>query len=134
MIKVGLIGYGYWGRNLFRNLSADPKFDVRAVAEPREDRIELVRSLAPTIRTTAEAEDTIGDVDIDAVVIATPVRYHFSMASSAIEAGKHVLVEKPMAFSEDEAWGAERAANFARPELLLASCGSVGLYRLSPPS
>lgn len=100
MIRIGLIGFGYWGPNLLRNFAATPGLQVTAVADAR---IERLASLNPAIRRSADAYDLINDTDIDAVAVATPVATHFPFAAAAIRAGKHVLVEKPMTASAAEA-------------------------------
>jgi predicted dehydrogenase len=93
--RIGLIGLGYWGANLFRNLSASSEFRLTAVADVSESRRNAVRQRFPTGKLLASASE-IFDEDIDAVAIATPVATHFDLARRAILAGKHVLVEKPM--------------------------------------
>lgn len=101
MRKIGLIGFGYWGTNLFRNLSMSPDFELAAVAEMSEARRAKLSQLYGG-RITASALDVIEDKTIDAVVIATPVATHFDLARRAILAGKHVLIEKPMCASVAE--------------------------------
>jgi len=103
VIKSGLIGYGYWGTNLFRNLMASPLFDMAMVADQSAARRETVSTLFPGGRVTASADDLIDDPDIEAVFIATPVATHFALALRAINAGKHVFVEKPICSSSAEA-------------------------------
>jgi predicted dehydrogenase len=103
MIKVGLIGYGYWGPNLLRNFASNPAFEVVAVADAREARRAEVRRWSPTAKLAESGEDIIAMPDIDAVAIATPVATHYRFARQALEAGKHVLVEKPMSANSEEA-------------------------------
>jgi len=103
VIKTGLIGYGYWGTNLFRNLMANPLFDLVMVAEQGEARREAVGKLFGSGRVTASAEELLDDLAIEAVFIATPVATHFPLALRAINAGKHVFVEKPICSSSAEA-------------------------------
>ena len=103
MIRIGVIGYGYWGPNLVRNFADRPDARVTVVADRRPDRLEEAQRRYPTIRVTAEASDLIADPAVDAVVIATPVALHFDLATAALRAGKHVLVEKPIAATSDEA-------------------------------
>lgn len=95
MLKVGLVGYGYWGANLFRNLSISRHFRVVAVADQSEARrIALHQIYNGQIAAAGAA--IVADKEIEAVVIATPVATHFDLARQAILAGKHVLVEKPV--------------------------------------
>ena len=96
MITVGLIGYGYWGPNLLRNLQASGRFEVKAIAEPESERLELARRAAPGASGCADAREVLERRDIAAVLIATPVATHHALARQAIERGKHVLVEKPL--------------------------------------
>ena len=103
MIKVGVIGYGYWGPNLVRNFMAAPDSAVTRVCDLRDERIAPLRKLYPGIKTCSNSTDLINDPQIDAVVIATPVSSHFELALEALRAGKHVLVEKPLATRSDHA-------------------------------
>ena len=97
MIHVGIIGYGYWGPNLVRNFYETPGATVSCVSDLRAERLKQVQARYPTIRVTQDHRDLIDDPAVDLVVIATPVSTHFELALSAIKAGKHVLVEKPLA-------------------------------------
>jgi predicted dehydrogenase len=103
MINVGVIGYGYWGPNLVRNYLGDPDCTVAMVCDRDLARLQKVSALYPAIRLTASAEDLINDPGVDAVVIATPVDGHFALAMAALQAGKHVMVEKPIASTADQA-------------------------------
>lgn len=102
MIKIGIIGYGYWGPNLVRNFFGQKNCIVKAVADARPQRLEQLAHLYPNINGVKDANDIITNPEIDAVVIATPVFTHFSLAKQALENGKHVLLEKPMASSVEE--------------------------------
>ena len=103
MIKIGVIGYGYWGPNLVRNFAEVKDARVTMVADRRAERLAQVERRYPGVRVTTDAAALIRDQSVDAVVIATPVEYHFDLAMSALSAGKHVLVEKPIASSSDQA-------------------------------
>lgn len=103
MIKVGVIGYGYWGPNLVRNFMAAPGSSVEAVCDLKEERLAPLRKLYPSVRTSNDTRELIRDPTVDAVVIATPVSSHFDLAMEALRAGKHVLVEKPLAATSGEA-------------------------------
>jgi predicted dehydrogenase len=96
MIRVGLIGYGYWGPNLLRNFSELPNVSVAAVADLRPAQLDAVSRRYPAIKTTAYFEDIITDKTIDAVLVATPVSTHFELGMAALKAGKHLWIEKPM--------------------------------------
>ena len=95
-IKLGVIGYGYWGPNLVRNFIEVPGSQVVAVSDLRSDVLVKVRTRYPTINTTINHQELISDPTIDAIAIATPVSTHFELAMQALKAGKHVLVEKPI--------------------------------------
>jgi len=96
MIKIGVIGCGYWGPNLIRNMTKVRDCEVVAVADERVDRLESVRFLNPGMRLTTSARELIESDSIDGIVIATPISTHFELARACLAAGKHVLIEKPM--------------------------------------
>ena len=102
-VKIGIIGYGYWGPNLLRNFLANDKCAVQCVSDFRKERLALINKNYPTVTTTVNADDIINSPDIDAVVIATPVFTHYELAKKALEKNKHVLIEKPMTSSVSEA-------------------------------
>jgi predicted dehydrogenase len=102
-MRIGVIGYGYWGPNLVRNFAETPDAEVVAVADLKQDRLDLVRRRCPAIEVTNDVRRVIRDPHIDAVAIATPVSTHFPLAMEALEAGKHVLIEKPMTATSEEA-------------------------------
>ncbi len=96
-VRIGLIGYGYWGPNLLRNFIKSPDCEVAAVADRDEARLAGAVALYPKLQALRSADELLRDKGIDAVVISTPISTHFELASRALEQGKHVLVEKPMA-------------------------------------
>jgi len=103
MIGVSVIGYGYWGPNLVRNFAEAPGSHVVAVSDLRSERLALARSRYPVIETTTDYRDLIADARTDAIAIATPVSTHFELVRQALQAGKHVLVEKPLAATSEQA-------------------------------
>jgi predicted dehydrogenase len=103
MTGVGVIGYGYWGPNLVRNFSESSTSRVVAVSDRRPARLAKAMERYPSIRTSVSPCDLIADPSVDAVAIATPVSTHFELAMEALKAGKHVLVEKPLAASSQQA-------------------------------
>ena len=103
MIKIGIIGYGYWGPNLVRNFSECGAAEVRAVSDLRPERLKPVAARYPAIQTTTQYRDLLDNPGIDAIAIATPVSTHFDLALQALKAGKHVLVEKPFTATADQA-------------------------------
>lgn len=96
MINIGVIGCGYWGPNLVRNFSALGDCKVKTLCDTDTHRLETVSLLYPQVELTTNYSKLLEDTDIDAVVIATPVRFHFEMALQSLLAGKHTFVEKPM--------------------------------------
>ena len=96
-MKLGIIGYGYWGPNLVRNLAEIDGIELKWCADKIAARRALVKRRYPEIRVTEGAEEILRDPEVEAVVIATPVSTHYPFAKKALERGKHVLVEKPMA-------------------------------------
>jgi predicted dehydrogenase len=102
MVRTALCGYGYWGPNLLRNLHEHPGASVVAVADLDPTRRQLALSRYPGLRLEADPGPLLRDPEVDALVIATPVQTHFELAKAALEQGKHVLVEKPLAGSVRE--------------------------------
>lgn len=102
MIKVGIIGYGYWGPNLVRNFVSVEKCEVICVADRKSERLLQLKRQFQTIAGVSDEREIINSNEIDAVVIATPVSTHFDLAKNALQSGKHVLIEKPMTTSVDE--------------------------------
>jgi predicted dehydrogenase len=103
MINIGVIGHGYWGPNLVRNFMLARGSAVTRVCDLREERLAPLQKQYPGLKTCTRAHELINDPEIDAVVIATPVSSHFELALAALQAGKHVLVEKPLASTSDQA-------------------------------
>ena len=95
-LRVGVVGYGYWGPNLVRNFLQNPASECVMVADLSEGRLARVSDLYPTVRTTTSADELIASDDVDAVAVSTPVDTHYTLAKKALGAGKHVWVEKPM--------------------------------------
>jgi predicted dehydrogenase len=102
-VRVGIIGYGYWGPNVVRNFAEVAGARVAAVCDSSRDRLALAHARHPAITTTGDWRALIADPAIDAVVIMTPVSSHFELALDAIQAGKHVLVAKPITASSEQA-------------------------------
>jgi predicted dehydrogenase len=103
MINIGVIGYGYWGPNLVRNFMEVPGAKVTTVCDQKPERLNIVRSRYPTIKTTSDYGDLLSDPILDAIVIATPVSSHFELALQALQANKHIFVEKPLTNSSEDA-------------------------------
>ena len=95
-MKIGVIGYGYWGPNLVRNFSEVPDAQVVAVSDLDEQRLRLVKARYPAIAITTDHETLLSNRDIDAIIIATPVASHYAIALQALSSKKHVFIEKPL--------------------------------------
>jgi predicted dehydrogenase len=98
-LGIAVVGAGYWGPNLVRNLHASDEWSVRCVVERDRGRLQRLLRLYPGIEGHAEIGAALADPAVDAIAIATPPRTHHALAAAAIDAGKHVLVEKPLAES-----------------------------------
>jgi predicted dehydrogenase len=102
LLTVGVVGCGYWGPNLIRNFVNLSGADVKSCADISEKRLQHMKNLYSSIATTMDYTEIVNDPEIDAVVVATPVSSHFEIAHAALEAGKHVFVEKPLTRSVEE--------------------------------
>jgi protoporphyrinogen oxidase/predicted dehydrogenase len=101
-IRIAVAGLGYWGPNLVRNLAESPSFEISHLCDLRPEALEAVRTRHPSVYCTTRFEEVLRDATVDAVAIATPVSTHYPLAMSALQAGKHVFVEKPLASSSAE--------------------------------
>ena len=97
MIRIGIIGYGYWGPNLLRNFSELPGATAVAVADLDAQKLAIVQRRYPAVKTTTNFQELLNDPAIDAIAIATPVSTHFELGMAALKAGKHLWIEKPLA-------------------------------------
>lgn len=120
-----MIGLGYWGPNLVRNLSASPETQLVAICDRDPDRLNSIGAQFPAARRVPEGDDVFNADDIDAVCIATPVATHYPLVKQALESGKHVLVEKPFVQRVDEA---EELVALARSNKLVLMLDHVFLY------
>jgi predicted dehydrogenase len=101
-VRIGVVGLGYWGPNLARNVNEVPQAELAWLCDRRPEVLDTLKRRYPAARATDDLADLLDDDELDAVMIATPVSTHFALASAALEAGKHVFVEKPLAASSDE--------------------------------
>ena len=127
-VRIGVVGLGYWGPNLIRNLNDLEEADVRWICDLDQARLDTFVRRYPSVRGTRSFEDLIADPDLDAVAIATPVSTHYPLALAALHAGKHVFIEKPLAASVAQA---EELAALAVARGLTLMPGHTFLY--SPP-
>jgi predicted dehydrogenase len=102
-VKTAVVGLGYWGPNLVRNLQELSEAELTTVCDSRTERTDAVARRYPGLRSTSRIEDLLNDGELEAIAIATPVSTHYELAAQALYAGKHVFVEKPLAASSAEA-------------------------------
>jgi len=95
MIKAGLIGYGYWGPFIARNLNSIPGFRLQSICDLRDEARQKAAFSYPQVKLTAAVGDVLDDPDNDVIFIVTPVSTHYELARKALENGKHIFVEKP---------------------------------------
>jgi predicted dehydrogenase len=124
-LSVGVVGLGYWGPNLLRGLVEQPGVDVSYICDLDEERLAIAGRRYPGATRTTCYEDLLDDPRLDAVLIATPVFSHFELAASALRAGKHVFVEKPLAPSAAEA---SELIELAEDRDVRLMCGQTFLY------
>ncbi len=128
MVNVGIVGLGYWGPNLLRNLQANSKCGRIVICDKDESRLDLIGNRYPAAERTRNYQEIIDDPGIDAIIVATDVSGHYPLAVQALNAGKHVFVEKPFAASIKEA---TEMVNIASEKGLITMVGHTFLY--SPP-
>lgn len=114
-LNIAVVGYGYWGPNIVRNVVERPEFEMWGLCELNPERVSKFTARHPAVRTCASFDEVLDDPEVHAVSIATPPSTHYPLAKRALEAGKHVLIEKPL------------ATNVADAESLVALAGSEGL-------
>ena len=126
-VRVGVVGLGYWGPNILRNFHDLQGSEVALACDTRLDALAAIERRYPDVPTTTRYEDLL-ETDLDAIAIATPVETHFPLARAALQAGRHVFVEKPLAASLAEA---EELVAAARDNGAVLMPGHTFLY--SPP-
>jgi len=124
-VQVGLVGLGFWGPNLARNFDDLPGATLAWLCDSDEERRVGVAERFPEAHTTADLDDLLNDPDLEAIVIATPVVTHHALSKQALEAGKHVFVEKPMALEGEDA---EELVQLAEERDLVLMPGHLLLY------
>lgn len=124
-LRVAVVGAGYWGINHVRVLAGEPDAELVAVCDTDADALARAEQLAPGARQTASFGELLDDAEVEAVVIATPAASHAALAAQALERGKHVFVEKPIALSIRDAVGLDR---HARERGLTLMVGHLMLY------
>ena len=125
MLNIAQIGVGYWGPNLLRNFVDNPNCNLLSVVDLSEERRSYVSNLYPDINVTDQIDDVVNDKEINAIVISTPVFTHYDLAIRCLNAGKNILVEKPMATKYEEV---KKIENIAKKNKLIAMVGHTFLY------
>jgi len=103
MLKLGVVGYGYWGPNVVRNFSSQPDCRVVAICDKNPHAVALALNRHPAVHATSNADEVMSSPEIDAVAVVTPVSTHYQLARKALENGKHVFVEKPFTATSAQA-------------------------------
>jgi predicted dehydrogenase len=125
---VGVVGCGYWGPNLVRNFKGLPNCNLKAMCDVSEARLKHLRSLYSDVEGVTNFEHLLNGVGIDAVAVATPVKDHYALAKASLLAGKHTLIEKPMASSSAQC---EELIEIAERNGLVLMVGHTFLYSAS---
>ena len=126
MLKIGVIGYGYWGPNIVRNFSSVDGATVVMISDMNANILKnKVKKAYPHIATTTNADEVIKNPEIDAIAIVTPVFTHFEIAKKALENGKSIFVEKPFTYTVAEA---EQLVNLAEKKKLKIMVDHTFLY------
>jgi len=125
MTNVSVLGCGYWGPNLVRNLKSATGCRVRKVCDLRAERLAYLKDMHPDVEVTQDFASVIDSEDTDALVIATPIKTHYPLARLALLAGKHVFVEKPLATSVAEC---EELLSLAKARSLVIMVGHTFVY------
>src|SRR6059058_4404060 len=123
--RVGVVGCGYWGPNLIRNFRQLPDCNLKLMCDTSEQRLAHLKSLYPEVEGHKDFGHLLNGAELDAVIIATPVRFHYAMAKASLLAGKHTLIEKPMASSAEEC---EELIQIAQEKGLVLMVGHTFLY------
>ena len=124
-IKVGVVGCGYWGPNLIRNFRAVPNCRMEVICDLNQQRLKHINGLYPEVRMETDYNRLLTESGVEAVAIATAVRFHFPMAKASLMAGKHTFIEKPMAASSAEC---EELMEIAQKKGLTLMVGHTFLY------
>jgi predicted dehydrogenase len=125
VINVAVVGYGYWGPNIVRNVMERPELTFWGLCEMNPERVAKFASRYPGAHTCTSFDEVLADPTVDAVSIATPPRTHYPLVKQALEAGKHVLVEKPLATTSADA---QELVELAAREGLVLMPGHTFLY------
>jgi predicted dehydrogenase len=124
-INLGVVGCGYWGPNLIRNFRSLPGCRMRFMCDVSTERVQHLKTLYPEVEGTLDFEALARSPEVDAIAIATPVKYHYPMAKACLTAGKHTMIEKPMAASVEQC---EELIELAKKHGVVLMVGHTFLY------
>ncbi len=124
-VVIGVVGCGYWGPNLVRNFRSLPDCRLKSMCDLNEDRLAHLQSLYPEVQGQTSYDHLLNGDNLDAIVVATAPRLHYPMAKASLEAGKHTLVEKPLACSSAEC---EELIALAQKQGVVLMVGHTFLY------
>jgi len=124
-VAIGVVGCGYWGPNLVRNLRKIDQCTVKAICDVNVGRLSHVQGLYPEVEAVTDYKHFLNGIGLDAVVVATPVSQHYPLAKAALLAGKHTFIEKPMASSSAEC---EELVEIAKRNGVVLMVGHTFLY------
>lgn len=124
-IQVGVVGYGYWGPNLARNFAESPDANLKVICDLSEKRLQVADRKHPGVGVTQQYQDLLADPELDAIAIATPVSSHFRLAWAALNAGKHVLVEKPLTENTEDG---QKLVTLAQERQLILMVDHTSVY------
>lgn len=127
-MKIGIVGAGYWGPNLIRNLLVQPRLEKLVVCDRDPGRLEIIRNRFPQVETTHDLDRLLDDPEISGVAVATPISTHGSLGERVLDAQKHLFMEKPLAGSVEEA---RRLVSLAQERGRILMVGHT--FEYSPP-
>lgn len=125
LIEVGVVGCGYWGPNLVRNFRSLADCRLKSICDVSEDRLRHLKTIFPEVQAETKFENLINDTALNAIVVATSVKHHYPMAKASLLAGKHTLIEKPLASSVEQC---EELVAIAKKQGLTLMVGHTFLY------
>ena len=125
MVSIGVVGCGYWGPNLIRNFNMLQDCRIKKICDSNEKRLQSMALLYPSVELTTKYDELINDHELDAIAIATPVKFHFEMAMKSLKANKHTFVEKPMVRNVKEG---ETILKKAQKKQLILMVGHTFIY------
>ena len=125
IVNVGVVGCGYWGPNLIRNLRSIPSYNLKVICDKNQERLAHIKGLYPEVDAVRDSKLLMNDPDLDAIFIATPVQFHYELAKQSLLSGKHTFIEKPMASNVEQC---NELIDIANAKKLTLMVGHTFLY------